>query len=78
MSPRFWMVTNRRRDAENLNSERGPVTYCMADGCDPTMLATWTKLGATAFKRSWPKRLTSWEGRSSRTSKKDSPTSKLS
>jgi esterase/lipase superfamily enzyme len=50
MSPRFWMITNRRRDGENLNSERGPVTYWVADGGDPTVLTTWTKTGATAFK----------------------------
>ena len=29
MSPRFWMITNRRRDGEHLNSKRGPVTYCL-------------------------------------------------
>ena len=50
MSPRFWMITNRRRDGETLNSECGPVTYWVADGGDPTILTTWTKVGATAFK----------------------------
>src|ERR1035437_1206981 len=47
MSPRFWMITNRRRDGENLNSERGPVTYWVAEGGDPTILTTWTKVGAS-------------------------------
>src|ERR1035437_2820696 len=50
MSPRFWMITNRRRDGENLNGERGPLSYWVADGGDPTILTTWTKVGATAFK----------------------------
>jgi Alpha/beta hydrolase of unknown function (DUF900) len=50
MSPHLWMITNRRRDRENLNGERGPLTYWIADSGDPTILTTWTKVGATAFK----------------------------
>jgi hypothetical protein len=46
MSPRFRMIMNRRRDGENLNGERGPVTYWVADSGDPTILTTWTKVGA--------------------------------
>lgn len=50
MSPRFWMITNRRREGENLNGERGPLTYWVADGGDPTVLSTWKKVSTTAFK----------------------------
>ena len=38
MSPRFWMITNRRRDGENLNGERGPLSYWVAEGGAPTIL----------------------------------------
>lgn len=51
MSPRYWMITNRRRDGENLNSERGPLTYWVADGGDPTVFSTWRKVGAASFRR---------------------------
>jgi hypothetical protein len=50
MSPRSWMITNRRRDGENLNSERGPLTHWVAEGSDPAILSPWKKVGATTFK----------------------------
>jgi hypothetical protein len=34
MSPRFWMITNRRRGVEDLNGDRGPLTCWAADEAD--------------------------------------------
>lgn len=31
LSPRFWMITSHRRDVENLNGERGPLTYAASE-----------------------------------------------
>lgn len=50
MRLRFWMITNRRRDGENLNGERSPLTYWVADRGDPTVLSTRKKVGVTAFE----------------------------
>lgn len=48
MSARLWMITNRPRGGENLNSERGSLTYRAADGGDA--VADFTHC-ATAFYR---------------------------
>jgi hypothetical protein len=50
MSPRFWMITDRRRDADSLGSECGPLTYWVAEGGDPTVLSIWTTVGGEAFR----------------------------
>lgn len=50
MSPRRRMITNRRRDGENFNSEQGPLTYWVADGGDPTVFSTWRIVGTASFR----------------------------
>jgi hypothetical protein len=63
MNPRFWMITNRQRDVEDLNGDRGPLTYWVAEGGAPTILSLWNKVGA----------IVSWALQSSQASRRNSP-----
>ncbi|MBI3268247.1 MAG: alpha/beta hydrolase [Planctomycetes bacterium] len=49
--PRYWMITNRKREAGNLSAKLGPLSFWTTDVEEVDDLANWSSMSVSAFQR---------------------------